>query len=108
MMSQPVNGCAVVTTNKPGPTAFAEPQVAAVDEERVRKDVIGRLHHFHARRELGERITGESSVVSVRKGNYPRTAASSSIRRKVVKGHIELFDDLCAHIGPADKSFAID
>lgn len=76
--------CIVVGNGRPSPTLFVEPKVAGNDE-KLKKDIIRRTRHFHARRYLHERITATKFVVVVPHGSLPRTATKGNVRRKAVE-----------------------
>lgn len=80
-----VDECVVVGNGRPSPTLFVEPKTNGVNEDRMKRDIIRRTRHFHARRYLHERITSTNFVVVVPKGTLPRTATKGNIRRKAVE-----------------------
>ncbi|OBZ67554.1 hypothetical protein A0H81_12333 [Grifola frondosa] len=76
--------CIVVGNARPSPVLFVEPGVA-MDEERLKREIIRKTRHFHARRYLHERITSPRMVVVVPSGTLPRTATKGNIRRRAVE-----------------------
>ncbi|KAI0716806.1 hypothetical protein C8Q76DRAFT_795055 [Earliella scabrosa] len=57
----------------------------AMDEARLRREIIRRTRHFHSRRYLHERITNAKMVVVVPRGTLPRTATKGNVRRRAVE-----------------------
>ena len=76
--------CIVVGNGRPSPTLFVEPKIQGNDE-KLKRDIVRRTRHFHARRYLHERITATRFVVVVPKGSLPRTATKGNVRRKAVE-----------------------
>lgn len=82
--------CVVVGNGRPSPALFVEPRTSG-DAERLKRDIIRRTRHFHARRYVHERITNVKFVVVVPQGTLPRTATKGNIRRQAVE---ETFKDV--------------
>ncbi|PCH35079.1 acetyl-CoA synthetase-like protein [Wolfiporia cocos MD-104 SS10] len=82
-----VSECVVVGSGRPSPALFVEAREGGgqVDAEKLKKEIIRRTRHFHARRYLHERITSTKVVVVVPAGTLPRTATKGNIRRKAVE-----------------------
>ncbi|KAJ3558515.1 hypothetical protein NM688_g885 [Phlebia brevispora] len=79
-----ISDCIVVGNGRPSPALFVEAK-GDIDEATLKKDIIRRTRHFHARRYLHERITSTSLVFVVPKGTLPRTATKGNIRRRAVE-----------------------
>ncbi|KAL1951670.1 hypothetical protein VTO73DRAFT_819 [Trametes versicolor] len=78
--------CVVVGNGRPSPTLFVEPKVPGdVDAEALKRAIVRRTRHFHARRYLHERIASPAFVVVVPGGTLPRTATKGNIRRRAVE-----------------------
>ena len=78
--------CVVVGNGRPSPALFVEAaDGVAMDEARLRREIVRRTRHFHARRYLHERITNARMVVVVEKGSLPRTATKGNVRRRAVE-----------------------
>ena len=76
-----VAACVVVGNGRPSPALFVEAR-AGIAPEQVRRDVLRRTRHFHARRYLHERITSAELVFVVAPGTLPRTATKGNVRRR--------------------------
>ncbi|KZT75172.1 acetyl-CoA synthetase-like protein [Daedalea quercina L-15889] len=76
--------CVVVGYGRPSPALFVEPK-GAIEGEKLKKDIIRRIRHFHSRRYMHERIVDAKFVVIVPKGSLPRTATKGNIRRRAVE-----------------------
>lgn len=78
--------CIVVGNGRPSPALFVEaaPDLA-MDEAKLRREIIRRTRHFHSRRYLHERITNAKMVVVVPRGKLPRTATKGNVRRRAVE-----------------------
>lgn len=79
-----VAACIVVGNGRPSPTLFVEPK-GELDTEKLKRDIIRRTRHFHARRYVHERIVSTVFVVVVPPGTLPRTATKGNIRRRAVE-----------------------
>ncbi|KAH9947492.1 acetyl-CoA synthetase-like protein [Amylocystis lapponica] len=79
-----VDDCIVVGYARPSPVLFVEPR-GVVDAERLKREIIRKTRHFHARRYVHERITSTKMVVVVEPGTLPRTATKGNIRRRAVE-----------------------
>ncbi|TBU61980.1 acetyl-CoA synthetase-like protein [Dichomitus squalens] len=79
-----VAACIVVGNGRPSPALFVEPK-GDLDAEKLKRDIIRRTRHFHARRYVHERIVSAAFVVVVPAGTLPRTATKGNIRRKAVE-----------------------
>ncbi|KZT07086.1 acetyl-CoA synthetase-like protein [Laetiporus sulphureus 93-53] len=79
-----VANCIVVGNGRPSPALFVEAAVA-MDEERLKKEIIRRTRHFHSRRYIHERITSTKMVIVVPRNILPRTATKGNIRRRAVE-----------------------
>ncbi|CAK5262853.1 unnamed protein product [Mycena citricolor] len=80
-----ISECIVVGSARPSPVLFVEPGSEAVDQEKLKRDIIRKTRQFHARRYLHERITSTAMIVVVPKGSLPRTVTKGNIRRKAVE-----------------------
>ncbi|GJE85768.1 acyl--CoA ligase [Phanerochaete sordida] len=79
-----VEHCVVVGNGRPSPALFVEAR-AGLAPEQVRRDILRRTRHFHARRYLHERVTAPELVFVVAPGTLPRTATKGNIRRRAVE-----------------------
>ncbi|TBU34338.1 acetyl-CoA synthetase-like protein [Dichomitus squalens] len=78
--------CIVVGNGRPSPALFVEAaEGLAMDDARLRREIIRRTRHFHSRRYLHERITSPKMVVIVSRGSLPRTATKGNVRRRAVE-----------------------
>ncbi|TFK86848.1 acetyl-CoA synthetase-like protein [Polyporus arcularius HHB13444] len=78
--------CIVVGNGRPSPALFVEAAPGlAMDDARLRREIIRRTRHFHSRRYLHERITNAKMVVVVPRGTLPRTATKGNVRRRAVE-----------------------
>jgi acyl-coenzyme A synthetase/AMP-(fatty) acid ligase len=84
MCGNMVAECIVVGTGRPSPALFIEPAVE-MDDNKLKKEIIRKTRHFHARRYLHERITSTNFIVIVPPHTLPRTATKGNIRRKAVE-----------------------
>ncbi|KAI0948115.1 hypothetical protein AcW1_009712 [Taiwanofungus camphoratus] len=82
--SKLVADCIVVGSGRPSPVLFVEPRIS-MDERKLKKEIICKIRHFHARRYLHERIVSSNMVLVVPAGTLPRTATKGNIRRRVVE-----------------------
>ncbi|KAI0763479.1 acetyl-CoA synthetase-like protein [Trametes elegans] len=81
-----VHECIVVGNGRPSPALFVEPAPGVqMDDARLRREIVRRTRHFHARRYLHERITSAKMVVVVPRGTLPRTATKGNVRRRAVE-----------------------
>ncbi|CDO76611.1 hypothetical protein BN946_scf184868.g25 [Trametes cinnabarina] len=80
-----VASCIVVGNGRPSPALFVEPAVEGVDPEKLKRDIIRRIRHFHARRYMHERIVSPDFILVVPRGTLPRTATKGNIRRRAVE-----------------------
>jgi len=91
-----ISDCIVVGNRRPSPVLFVEPLYDIIEDEklqRLKKDIIRRTRHFHARRYEHERLAGTKFVVVVEKGVLPRTATKGNIRRRAVEEKYETLLD---------------
>jgi hypothetical protein len=79
-----VEDCIVVGSGRPSPALFIEPSVKW-DEEKLKKEIIRRIRHFHSRRYMHERIVQATFIVVVPSKTLPRTSTKGNIRRKAVE-----------------------
>lgn len=79
-----IKDCIVVGTGRPSPVMFIEPS-GDIDHDKLKKEIIRKTRHFHARRYLHERITSANMIVIVPPNSLPRTATKGNIRRKAVE-----------------------
>ena len=81
-----IHECIVVGNGRPSPALFVEAADGlAMDEARLKREIIRRTRHFHSRRYLHERITNAKMVVVVQRGTLPRTATKGNVRRRAVE-----------------------
>ena len=76
--------CIVVGTGRPSPIMFIEPAVD-MDHNKLKREIIKKTRHFHARRYVHERIISSDMIVIVPRQTLPRTATKGNIRRKAVE-----------------------
>jgi len=79
-----VANCIVVGNYRQSPALFVEPRVA-MDAEKLKKEILRKTRHFHARRYLHERITSPNMIIVVPENTLPRTATKGNIRRRAVE-----------------------
>ena len=78
--------CVVVGNGRPSPALFVEvAEGVAMDEARLRREIVRRTRHFHSRRYVHERIVSPALVLVVPSGTLPRTATKGNIRRRAVE-----------------------
>ncbi|RPD54672.1 acetyl-CoA synthetase-like protein [Lentinus tigrinus ALCF2SS1-7] len=78
--------CVVVGNGRPSPALFVEAAAGmAMDDAKLRREIIRRTRHFHSRRYLHERISNAKMVVVVPMGTLPRTATKGNVRRRAVE-----------------------
>ena len=78
--------CVVVGNGRPSPVLFIEvAEDVDMDEARVRREIIRRTRHFHARRYLHERITSKNMVAVVPRGSLPHTATNGNVVRRMLE-----------------------
>lgn len=81
-----IHECIVVGNARPSPALFVEAaEGLAMDDARLRREIIRRTRQFHARRYLHERISDAKMVVVVARGTLPRTATKGNVRRREVE-----------------------
>lgn len=77
--------CVVVGNGRPSPALFVEAK-PGLAPEKVKRDILRRTRHFHARRYLHESITSAELIFVVPPGTkLPRTATKGNIRRQAVE-----------------------
>lgn len=81
-----VSECIVVGNGRPSPALFVESKTGMRDET-LKKAILRRIRHFHARRYLHEQVTSAALVFVVKEGTLPRTATKGNIRRRAVEEH---------------------
>ena len=79
-----IEDCIVVGSGRASPALFIEPSVSW-DEQKLRKEIVRRIKHFHSRRYMHERIVHADFVVVVPSRTLPRTSTKGNIRRRAVE-----------------------
>ncbi|CCM00577.1 uncharacterized protein FIBRA_02612 [Fibroporia radiculosa] len=79
-----ITQCVVVGNGRPSPALFVETS-SSMPEDRLKREIIRRTRHFHARRYLHERITSTKMVVIVPRNALPCTATKGNVRRRAVE-----------------------
>jgi len=77
--------CIVVGTGRPSPIMFIEPIVVDIDQNKLKREIIRKTHHFHSRLYLHERIISSDMIVIVPRQTLPRTSTKGNIRRRAVE-----------------------
>jgi acyl-coenzyme A synthetase/AMP-(fatty) acid ligase len=85
-----VDTCIVVGTGRPSPALFVEPKnLIPGREQRLKREILRRIRHFHAGRYKHESIMDAKMIVIVQNGTLPRTDTKGNIRRTAVEAMYE-------------------